>query len=241
MIKCIIVDDEHLAIDILEEYIQRIDRLKLVGRCKNAIEAYNLLQKDKVDLIFLDIQMPQLSGIDFLKNLTNPPKVILTTAYSEYALDGFELDVLDYLLKPITFNRFLKAVNKFIVQTNHPYPFIEQNTKPESQKYENAFMYLKSDKVMVKVKLIDILYIESLKNYVKIYTSGKEIKTFISITQMEQKLPASKFIRIHRSFIVPIDKVEAFSQNTIHIENKILPIGRSYKREVKKHFDYGNE
>ncbi len=217
--KCIIVDDESIAQDILEEYISRVDELKLVGKCNSAIEAYNLLQLQRIDLIFLDIQMPELTGIDFLSSLSNPPKVIFTTAYSEYAIKGFELEAIDYLLKPISFERFLKAVNKVLKNK------IENNLLDN----QGTFIYLKSDAMMVKVELNKIDYIESVRNCIHVHMGDKEIVSYISISSIEERLSSDKFLRIHRSFIVSRDKIEAFSQNLVQVNGKKLPIGRNYK------------
>lgn len=228
--RCVIIDDEELAADLLENYISKIETLELAGKCRNAIEAYNLLQKTKIDLLFLDIQMPMLSGIEFLKNISNPPKVIFTTAFSNYALEGFELNVVDYLLKPISFERFLKAINK--IQPN--LSVINSQTNEIQLTYSEAFIYVKEDKIMVKIMLKDILYVESLKNYVKISTSQKDIITYTTITSMEEKLPSNKFIRIHRSYVVAIDKIDAFTTSDVKIGKTEIPIGRNYKNEVIK-------
>jgi len=229
--RCAIIDDEELAIELLEGYIKHIENLELVGICKNAIEGYNLLQKTKVDLLFLDIQMPMLSGIEFLKNISNPPKVIFTTAYSEYAVDGFELNAVDYLLKPVSFERFLKAVNKvFLAQPSAA----AQNISEMSSAFDDAFIYLKEDKMMVKVLLKDILFIESLKNYVKVKTTQRDIVTYKTITSLEEKLPSNKFLRVHRSYIVGIDHIDFFSSAQVHIGKTDIPIGRNFKNEVLK-------
>lgn len=225
-IKCIIVDDEPLAIEVIESYIDRITDLEIVAKCKNALTAFELLQKEKVDLIFLDIQMPKLTGLDFLKSLKYPPKVILTTAYRDYALEGYELDVVDYLLKPISFERFLKAVSKvYDVNTTTEE---EKDAIPESEEY----IYLKADKKMVKVRLHEILYIESLKDYVRVSTSNKDVITHQKISYLEEKLPEECFLRIHRSFIVALRKIETYSASTIEVPGKELPIGRMYKEQV---------
>ncbi len=241
-LKCLIVDDEPLALDILETYIQRIDSLELVARCNNAIEAFNLIQQKEIDLLFLDIQMPKLTGIDFLKNINNPPKVVFTTAYRDYALEGYELDAIDYLLKPISFERFLRAVNK-VSQLNNP----TANNAPipvaheaDGSGYDQAFIYLKADKKMIKFLLKDILYIESLKDYVRVKTAYKEVVAYQKISYLEEKLPENKFLRVHRSFIVAIDKVEAFSATTIEIHGKEIPIGRNYKNVVLKVLNQNN-
>lgn len=232
-IKCLITDDEPLAMDVLENYIQQLDILELTGRCNNALEALGFLQKNKVDLLFLDIQMPKLTGIDFLKTLRNPPKVIFTTAYRDYALEGFELNVLDYLLKPISFERFIIALNKYHAYNpvnNFPATITPQIVMPN----EEPFIYLKSDKKMVKVFLKDILYIESLKDYVKVKTFEKDIITYQKISYLEEKLPDEKFLRIHRSFIIAVDKIKSFNTSFIDIGNEEIPIGRLYKIEVMR-------
>ncbi|NEM99722.1 LytR/AlgR family response regulator transcription factor [Pontibacter burrus] len=227
-IRCMIVDDEPLALDVLETYIARLDNLELVCRCNNAVEAYNCLQNEQIDLMFLDIQMPKLTGIDFLKSLPNPPKVVFTTAYRDYAVEGYELNALDYLLKPISFDRFLKTVAKLTPQENH-LPAAAHTSEPD---YKEAFIYLKADKKMVKVMLSDILYIESLKDYIRVKTETKEIISYQKISFLEEKLPSDKFLRIHRSFIIALDKVQAFSATAVDLGKTEIPIGRLYKNEV---------
>jgi len=231
-IKCLIVDDEPLAAGILEKYIGQLDSLELVFKCDNAIDALLFLQSNKVDLLFLDIQMPKLSGLDFLRTLSKRPKVILTTAFRDYAVEGFELNVLDYLVKPVPFERFLTAINKYHFSngTALSLPPIISNTNLGIS--SEAFIYLKADKKMVKVFLKDILYIESLKDYVRVKTVEKEIVTYQRITYLEEKLPDEKFLRIHRSFLISIDKIRSFNAAFIEIGSIELPIGRQYKAEV---------
>lgn len=231
-ITCAIIDDEPLAIDVLERYINEIDNLELKAKFKNVVEAITFFQTEKIDLLFLDIQMPKLTGIDFLKSLQNPPKVILTTAYREYALQGYELNVLDYLLKPISFERFVIAINKF--STNKPQTVITPPTSVTTYSFDQSFIYLKSDKKMVKVFLKDILYIESLKDYVKVKTTDKLIITHQKISYLEERLPDEKFVRIHRSYIIAIDKIRSYNAMSIEINGEELPIGRQYKDEVMK-------
>jgi len=237
-----LVDDEPLALDVLETFIQRLDNLELVCRCSNAVEAYNCLQREHIDLMFLDIQMPKLTGIDFLKSLAEPPKVIFTTAYRDYALDGYELNATDYLLKPIAFERFLKAVSK-VTPTEQPahasasVPAVKATFGTE---YKDMFIYLKADKKMVKVMLAEILYIESLKDYIRVKTEVKEIISYQRISFLEEKLPAGKFLRIHRSFIVAIDKIQAFSASAVDIGKSEIPIGRFYKNEVLQILNQNN-
>ena len=228
-LKCLIIDDEPLAIEVLESYVEKVERLQLVKTFRNAIKAFDFLQKEQVDLIFLDIQMPKLTGIDFLKTLKNPPKVIFTTAYREYALEGYELEVTDYLLKPISFERFLKAIAKVFDDKEVRLGF---HVGSPSSTEEEPFVYFKVDKRMVKIRLNDILVIESIKDYVKVKTAEKEIVTHQQISYLEHKLPEDKFLRIHRSFIVAIDKIDAFSATEVEINQKYVPIGRNYKNEV---------
>lgn len=234
-ITCAIVDDESLALDILEEYISRVDNMVLVARCNNAIEAYNVLQEKQVDLLFLDIQMPKLNGIDFVKNLENPPKIIFTTAYDNYALEGYELDAVDYMLKPISFDRFLKAVNK--VQRLYK-PKVEQLSDNDS--FDQTFIYLKSEKIMVKVFLKDILFVESMQNYIQVVTATRSIICHKTISSIEEELPKHKFMRIHRSYIVAIDKIEAFSSAYVQLPKHQLPIGRFYKNDIMSLLGYDN-
>ncbi|SIT93899.1 LytR/AlgR family response regulator transcription factor [Pontibacter indicus] len=232
-LRCLIVDDEPLALDVLETFVERLDNLELVCRCNNAVEAYNCLQTEHIDLMFLDIQMPKLTGIDFLKSLPNPPRVIFTTAYRDYALDSYELNAVDYLLKPIAFDRFLKAVAK--VTPAEPKGIASPATVAAAQSepdYKDAFIYLKADKKMVKVMLADILYIESLKDYIRVKTDTKEIISYQKISFLEEKLPTDKFLRIHRSFIISLDKVQAFSATAVDVGKTEIPIGRLYKNEV---------
>jgi len=194
------------------------------------VKAFDVLKKEKIDLIFLDIQMPKLNRIDFIKALSPAPKVIFTTAYREYAIESYELDVVDYLLKPIAFNRFLMAVNKAMCDGAEEKEIKELPTVLTSE--DPPYIFLKADRKMVKIYLKDILYIESLKDYVRIKTSSKEIISLQKISYLEQKLPEDCFIRIHRSFIVPIKKIEAFSNHTVEVEGKELPIGRNHKAAV---------
>ena len=228
--KCLIIDDEPLARDLIRNHIEKLDNFEIVAECGDAMKALQELRDHHIDLMFLDIQMPQITGIEFLKILKNPPKVIVTTAYREYALDGFELDVVDYLLKPITFERFLKSVNKFYQITQEEI----QSTVAENHNYssEESYIYVKENKRVVKLQLSDIVYIEGLSEYVQIYTGKKKIVTKISMTSLEEKLPGDGFLRIHKSFIVSLSKIEAFTSHTIEVPGKELPIGRSYKSNV---------
>jgi len=227
MLKCVIVDDEPLAIEVIESHLEKFDDIEIVARCPNAIKAFEVLQRNKVDLLFLDIQMPKLTGIDFLKSLKNPPRVILTTAYRDYALDGYDLDVVDYLLKPISFERFLKAIGKVYQRMDE-----SKVTVSTSENEFESFIFLKADKKKVKILLKDIIYIESLKDYVRVKTPQKEIISYQKISTLEETLPSEKFMRIHRSFIVSLDKIEAFSSSNVELPGKAIPIGRIYKNQV---------
>jgi DNA-binding LytR/AlgR family response regulator len=229
IMKCIIIDDEPLAIEILESYVAKVDQLQLAGTFRNAVSAFTFLQQHPVDLIFLDIQMPKLSGIDFLKTLRNPPKVIFTTAFRDYAIEGFELEVADYLLKPIPFDRFLKAVAKVLHQ-----PVGAMSAPAAKTEVTDNYVYFKVDKKMIKTRMADILYIESIKDYVKVRTSEKEIVTQQKISYLEESLPKEQFIRIHRSFIVNREKIDAYSATDVEIGKFHVPIGRNYKNDVMK-------
>ena len=239
-INCLIVDDEPLALEVIASYINRIDGLELVDKCDNALQAFDVLRTQSVDLLFLDIQMPKLDGIEFIKSLSNPPKVIFTTAYRDYAIEAFNVDAVDYLLKPIPFTRFLKAVGKaFQHFSNNNESSGSDDGLPGGigndlglDKLE--YIFVRADKKMVKIYLQDILFIESLKDYVIIHVPGKRIITKQKISYLEEKLPEELFLRIHRSFLVSIPKIEAFSPNHVEISGKELPIGRSYKNVVSK-------
>ena len=231
-IKCLIVDDEPPARDVLRRYIESIPSLSLSGECANAIEAMSFLQHQPVDLLFLDIHMPQLKGIDLLRILSNPPKVIFTTAHAEYALEGYNLDIVDYLLKPIQFERFLKAVSKAFQYVRPAPSSVQQNVVEENRK--EPYIYLRADRKMIKVLLQDILYVESMKDYIKVYTANGTIITKQSITSMEAMLPDTSFIRTHRSFIASVDKIKSFTPELIEIEKAEIPIGKLYRTSVLK-------
>ncbi|MBK7474492.1 MAG: response regulator transcription factor [Haliscomenobacter sp.] len=238
MIKVIIVDDEPLAQDVLETYIEKIPELQLVGKCSNALEANEMLKQEAVDLMFLDIQMPQLTGIDFLKTLSKPPLVIFTTAYSNYAVEGFELNALDYLLKPISLERFMKSVNKAaeqleLLRKETPAPAaLEDPSSGDAGEY----FFVKADKKLIKVNFQEIIYIEGLKDYVIIRMDNQRVITLQTMKSLEDKLPISKFKRIHRSYIVNIDKINAIVGNMIEVmekgQAKHLPIGKNYRDEL---------
>lgn len=228
--KCLIIDDEPLAQSVIENYLKNFSFIELVAKCENAIVALEWIKRQKVDLIFLDISMPFISGIEFIKTLQIPPLIILTTAHKEFAVESYELSVLDYLLKPISFERFLKAINKLDNQAS-------ENIKLANEDSENdVFIYVKSEKKNVKILLKEILFIESLKDYIKIHTQNKTIITQIPISSIEQRLP-DNFLRIHRSFIVAKDKITAYTQHDLEIGKYQIPIGRIYKMTVSKNFE----
>ena len=230
MIKAIIVDDEPLALDVLETYIAQLPELELVARCENALEAREVLKEHDVDLLFLDINMPQLTGIDFLKTLSVKPNFIFTTAHPYYAVEGFELNAIDYLMKPIPLERFMKAVNKVIDMQ------VGETSAPEKKK-EN-FIFVKADKKLIKVNFDDILYIEGLKDYVIIRQREGRVITLHTMKSLEAKLPDHIFKRIHRSYIVNIGAIDAIVGNMIELKEKSqvkhIPIGKNYREELLK-------
>ena len=234
-IKTLIVDDEPLAQDVLQKFIGHVDSLELAGVCSNAIEASNALRKQPIDLLFLDIKMPELSGLDLLKILKNPPKVILTTAYAEHALESYEFGVIDYLVKPIAFDRFLKAIDKVIPteQVNGPVGVSIADTKSRD------FLFVKSDRKIIKVDFVDIKYLEAFGNYVKIHTTGKVILAQDTLTNLELALPVNQFLRIHKSFIVAIHFIFSVEGNRLFIGDIELPIGQTYKQKLEEFLKKG--
>lgn len=232
-IKCIIVDDEPMARDVIRRYVEKVPTLKLEAEFGNAIDATIFLQEQPVDIIFLDIKMPQLSGTEFVRSLCNVPKIIFTTAFKEYAHEGFELDVVDYLLKPIRFDRFLRAVNKAFPQKQQEIEMHGQFAGEET-KTATSFIYLRVDRKMIKVLLDDIIYIESDKDYVKVFTAKGFIITRQTIASVEAMLSESQFIRIHRSYIISLSKLRSFTAETVEIGNKELPIGKLYRNNFLK-------
>ena len=227
-IQCLVVDDEPPARDVIKRYIAELPQLQLAGECGNAVQVLSFLQQHPVDLMFLDIHMPQLKGIDLLKILKHPPQVILTTAHADYALEGYDLDVVDYLLKPIPFDRFLKAVHK-ITPTN--LPVAEVSATPKNNE---GFVYFRVDRKMVKVMLSDIFYIESMKDYAKVVTTDGTLVTRQSMNALEALLPEPHFIRTHRSFIVSLPKIKSFTHEIIEVEKAEIPIGKLFRTGVLK-------
>lgn len=226
-IKCLLVDDEPLAIKLLENHISKIASFEVVATCNNAMKALEILNSQTIDLLFLDIKMPSISGIDFLKSLRNPPKTIFTTAYREYALESYDLDVADYLLKPITFDRFFRAVERYFREVK-PVPISISNNTKETK----STIQIKSGTKYHKLSIANIVYIESLKDYVKIHTSTKSIMSKQKISTLEEKLAPHAFMRVHRSYLVNTNKVTAFTTHEIELNTIEIPIGASYKEYV---------
>jgi len=223
-LKCLIIDDEPLAQRVLEKYISELSNLELKGKCSDAIEAMEVLQNEPMDLIFLDINMPRLSGINFLKSYKNPPMVIITTAYTEYALESYELNVLDYLKKPFSFERFLQAIQKAEDKMKAPAEVAE------TVKDEREYIFVKANKKTINIKLDSIQYVEALGDYVKIYTKEGHVVTYQSLKGIERLLPSLKFYRIHKSYIVSLSKIKSIEGNMVHMEKGTIPIGNNYKQ-----------
>lgn len=235
MMRCIAVDDESLALDLLEDNIRKIPFLTLVKRCKNAFEAHEAVMKESVDLIFLDIQMPGISGVQFLQSVTSPPLVIFITAYEQFALEGFNLDVVDYLLKPVSFDRFLKAANKA-----HELFNLKNNAQPSTDAVE--YLFVNSEYNLIKINVRDIVYVEGLKDYIKIFIANtiRPIITRMSLKSIEEKLPSDKFIRVHKSYIVSVDKIVSIRKGKISINNVQVPISEHYKENLYRFIDPKN-
>lgn len=232
MMRCIAVDDEDLALDLLEDNIQKIPFLTLLKRCKNAFEAHEAVMKENVDLVFLDIQMPGISGVQFLQTISSPPLVIFITAYEQFALEGFNLDVVDYLLKPVSFDRFLKAANKAHAL------FISKGTSSASDTSVD-YLFVNAEYSLVKINIRDIVYIEGLKDYIKIFIANatRPIITRMSLKSIEEKLPADKFVRVHKSFIVSVEKIVSIRRGKISINNVQVPISEHYKENLYRFID----
>jgi len=226
--RCIIVDDEPLAIEVIKTHADNIGIFKIMGECNNAIEAFQILTSEKIDLMFLDIQMPGIKGTDFLKNLVNPPKVILTTAYRDYAYEGYELNVVDYLLKPIPYDRFIRAVDKFL----------QMESRKTGDSANEKFIYLNINKKVHKILIDEIVYVESVKDYLSIHTLSGDLVAKHTISAFEHLLPENEFVRIHRSFIVSIGKINRFNAQSIEIGKKELPIGPNYQASVFEKLKY---
>ncbi|MEO8516752.1 MAG: LytTR family DNA-binding domain-containing protein [Flavobacterium sp.] len=227
-IRCLVVDDEPLAIRLIENHIAKIDALEVVATASSALRAFEILNTQKIDLLFLDIKMPNISGIDFLKSLKHPPKTIFTTAYRDFAIESYELEAMDYLLKPITFERFFKSVDRYLRDINSVKTFSNFETSKEEE-----YILLKAAGKNFKIKLDDILYVESVKDYIKVHrTDGTHITSKYKISNFEAELPSDNFVRIHRSFIINASKITAFSNTDIEVFGIDLPIGISHKEQV---------
>lgn len=230
-ISCLIVDDETVAREIIASHLSHFSYVTVVGSCASALEAFDLINKHEIDLIFLDINMPGISGISFAKSINTDIKIIFTTAYRDYAVEGFELRAVDYLLKPISLERLEKALNNFQSRYQSSY-------KPNINISESAdFMFVRSDRKMIKIDYDHIIYIESYSDYLKIHLNDHTIVTRETISAIEAKLPKKHFMRIHRSYIISIQRIESFTNEYIMIFGKALPISRSYKKEVLKHLE----
>jgi len=239
MIRCLIVDDEPLALQILEDYMSKIPFLRLVKATTNPIEALTLVQEGNIDLVFLDVQMPELTGIQFLRISNGKAKVILTTAYPQYALEGYELDVIDYLLKPIAFDRFFKSVQKAqtVLQPNTnagTKPIQPEPAQQPQQDFLSDFIFVKTEHKIQKVYLNDILFIEGLKDYISIFTPAERIITLQNMKKMEDALQPKNFTRVHKSYIVSINKIDSIERSRIFIRDKIIPVGDTYRDEFFK-------
>lgn len=222
IIKCVITDDEPFARKGLQGYIEKIEFLDLVGTCEDALQLNNLIRQQDIDLLFLDIEMPYMTGIDFLKNLANPPKIIFTTAYEKYAVQGFDLDILDYLLKPISFQRFLKAANKA-----HEYFRLQQSVGGSDD-----YIFVKSDSRLEKIRYEDIIFVEAMENYIAIQTGDRKIITHLTLSSFREKLPSAKFLQPHKSYVVAIDRITSIEGNVLHLKPFQIPISKYQKEEV---------
>jgi DNA-binding LytR/AlgR family response regulator len=227
--RCLIIDDEPLALKLIKSHLSKLPSFEVAGECRNALQAIEFLKKEKIDLMFLDINMPEITGIEFLKTIPDPPYVIITTAFREYAIEGYDLDIVDFLLKPISFERFLKAVNRFISRTK---PARNGNGTPSAPNNEKKYIHIQDGKTVVKLVLSDILYLEGYGEYVKVITQNKNHLVRNSLTEFENKLSESNFLRIHKSYIVNVQKISGFTTLHVILKSTQLPIGRIYRDKV---------
>ncbi len=234
--KCLIVDDEPLAIRVIENHISKIPSLELAFSCRNAIEAFDVLMKNHIDLVFLDVEMPEISGIELLKSLKKNPSIIITTAYRDFALEAYELDAIDYLLKPVSFDRFFKSISKYYQLSGFDRPDVR--IMSSAGQSDEAYIFVRSERKIIKLPVSRILFIESLKDYVKIHLENETIITREKISVLENKLPENQFVRTHRSFLVSSNKIKAFTSEIIEVANCEIPIGRSYKNAVLNFLGY---
>lgn len=232
-IRCIIVDDEPMAREILENHLSKISTIEVVDSCKSAIEAFNVISTEKIDLIFLDINMPEISGLSFAKSINKNIKIIFTTAYREYAVDGFDLQAVDYLLKPISFERLLQGVNKYFNESTT----VQQEETKEIVHEKSDSIFVRSDRKMIKINFSEILFIESLSDYIKIHLKDKNVVTRETISNIEAKLPQHDFLRVHRSYIVALNSIDSFTSELVEMGKKQIPISRSYKDGVLKRLE----
>ncbi len=226
MIRCIIIEDERLAQDVIKSHLQKTGRFNLIGTYRNAPEAKEAIEKEEVDLIFLDIQLPGMTGLNFLRSLSNPPLVVFTTSYPEYALESYEFNVIDYLVKPVSFERFSKTIAK-IIDGN-----IFKTTADETKPFHREHIFIRSNSKFFRISFSDIIYIEGMKDYLKIHTIEHVIITHQTMGEMENILPSGQFIRIHKSYIVAITRIKAVFGNSVDMEKALLPIGLSYKERI---------
>lgn len=237
-IRCLVIDDEHLAREYIKNYISKIPELELIGDFNSPLKATELIKKGEVDLLFIDIQMPDITGVDFVRSLSHAPEVIFTTAYQEYALEGFNLSAIDYLLKPFSFERFFQAVNKVIDKLKSKSVSEEQQQLPEQAEtnYADTYLTIRADRKFYKINFDDIKYIEGQKAYVTFHTTKKRITALASLKELEEALPAKQFIRIHKSYIVAIREIQSLEGNIIEVDNAKLPVGKMHKEDVLKVF-----
>ena len=228
-INCIIIDDEPLAIDVIKNYLIEFKNFNLLASFNNPFNSIETLEENDVDVIFLDINMSKMSGLEFVKTLEKRPNIVITTAYREYAVESYELDVLDYLVKPIPFNRFLKSINKITQQVH-----VQRGHHNEDHANEDSYFFLKVDKKLVKIIYSEIYYVESLKDYIKVYTSTGNYLAHKSLTSFTEELPKDRFIRVHRSYTIAVDKITSIEGNSVEINSQRIPIGRKYVSHVKK-------
>ena len=227
-VKCIIVDDEPVAREVLNDLLARIDSVEVIGLCKNALEAFNLINEKEVDLVFLDINMPEISGLSFAKSINSDIRIIFTTAYREYAVEGFDLRAVDYLLKPISFERLFQSINKYIDEVLPG----KSNTTPDIREARSDYFFVRSERKMVKISFAEIHFIESISDYIKIHLKDKAVITRETITSIEAKLPKNDFLRTHRSFIVAKGYIDSYTNEFVEIGPRQVPISRNYKDEV---------
>ncbi|ANH82078.1 DNA-binding response regulator [Niabella ginsenosidivorans] len=242
-IRTLIVDDEPHAMEIIRRYAAHIPEIEIVGTCSNAIEAFQTIQHNNIDLVFLDIKMPRLLGTDLVRSLKTPPLIIFTTAYQEYAIEGFDLNAIDYLLKPIPLKRFLQAIDKVMhfLNGDGKRGAAQQDAEAPAQQAPDHFLYLRIERRLIKVNTRDILWIESIKDYIKVVTKDKIFQTKQKISVTEKLLPTGEFMRIHRSFIIPLNKMEGYHPNHLLVAGNVIPIGRNYKQVCAEKFNPGTE